>query len=339
MNTLRFAFVLAACLGGEAYSQAADPLGLDTLAGDWFLTLEAGDTTHTGLMQIEASAGGMAAYVDGGPVSMTIDGGLLELDIDTRDGGGRLLAYHLEGALKSGALSGMLQPPLDAPVGTWHAERIAARTELPPQPVDFSGIWSRTSSGIAKVHLDYTAAAQNSVDNYHYLDDPALRCVSPGVVRVSGWPYPLEILQNDAQITILYESFHEVRRIFLDGRDFPSDLPHRAMGYSMGHWDGSTLVVETRQLTAGFVDLNGQPLSEQARVIERMSLSEDGNQMRSEMTVIDPMNYRRPITRHRQWRKTPETVILEYDCDPYPFFRGLELEGALQQYWERMRQQ
>jgi hypothetical protein len=337
-SRLRFVLVFVVCLSGKAFSQASDPPSLDTLAGDWFLTLETGEATHTGVLQFEPSADGVAAFVDGGPVSLVIDGNLLTLDIDTRDGGGRLLNYHLEGTLADGALSGLLRPPLDAPEGTWHAERIAAHTEQPPQPVDFSGIWSRTSSGIAKVHLDYTAAAQERVDNYHYLDDPALRCVSPGLVRVSGWPYPLEILQNDVQLTILYESFHEVRRIYLDGRDFPADLPHRSMGYSVGHWDGSTLVVETRQLTASFIDLNGQPLSEQARVIERMSLSDDGSEMRSEMTVIDPVNYRRPITRHRQWRKTPDTVILEYDCDPYPFFRGLELEGTLQQYWDRMRQ-
>ncbi|MGW8369817.1 MAG: hypothetical protein ACWGPN_14215, partial [Gammaproteobacteria bacterium] len=271
MSGFRMTLVLAACLSGKAFSQASDALAPDTLTGDWFLTLTPGETTHTGLLQFESSAGGVAAFVDGGPVALAIDGGLVTLDIDTRDGGGRLLNYHLEGTLANGVLSGMLLPPLDAPAGTWHAERIAAHSEMPPQPVDFSGIWSRTSSGIAKVHLDYTAAAQESVDNYYYLDDPALRCVSPGLVRGSVWPYPLEILQNDVQLTILYESFHEVRRIFLDGRDFPADLPHRAMGYSVGHWDGSTLVVETRQLNASFVDLNGQPLSEQARVIERMS--------------------------------------------------------------------
>ncbi len=70
-------------------------------------------------------------------------------------------------------------------------------------------------------------------------------------MRISGWPYPLEIVQNDTQVTILYESFHEVRRIFLDGRGYPETLPHRAMGYSLGHWEGSTLVVETKMLTAG----------------------------------------------------------------------------------------
>jgi hypothetical protein len=157
-------------------------------------------------------------------------------------------------------------------------------------------------------------------------------------VRVSGWPYPLEIVQNDAQVTILYESFHEVRRIFLDGRGFPEKLPHRAMGYSVGHWEGSTLVVETKMLTPGYVDLAGQPLSENSRVVERMSLSADGQALRSELTLYDPENYARPITRHRAWRKTPQTTILEYDCDPYPFFRGLEIEGKLDEYWQRMRQ-
>jgi hypothetical protein len=88
----------------------------------------------------------------------------------------------------------------------------------------------------------------------------------------------------------------------------------------------------------GFVDLAGQPLSENSRVVERISLSEDGQTLRSELTLYDPENYHRPITRHRTWAKTPETTILEYDCDPYPFFRGLALEGKLEEYWQRMRQ-
>jgi hypothetical protein len=308
--------------------------------GRWFLTLELQDVAHTGVLEIEAAG----AFVDGGPVMFSTSGDRLTLEIDTRDGGGRLLAYRLSGRLDDGEMSGTLQPPLDAPEGRWQARAMFdasdasdARSERPPQPVDFSGIWSRVSSGTAKVHLDYTPSAQAAVDRYHYLDDMSLRCVSPGLVRVAGWPYPLEVIQTEDQLTILYESFHEVRRIHLDGRGFPEHLPPRAMGYSVGHWDDSTLVVETRQLTAGFVDLNGQPLSENARVVERMSLSDDGGIYRSEMTIYDPENYKRPITRHRVWRKTPDTVILEYDCDPYPFFRGLEIEGTLQEYWDRMR--
>jgi hypothetical protein len=308
------------------------------LTGDWLLTLSESRALHTGILTIERSDGALVAFVDGGPASLDIDGDAIALVFDTRDGGGQLLSYTLRGRLEGNVLEGELTPPLNAPKGTWRASRHVVPPPAPPKPVDFTGVWSRTSSGLARVTLDYTPAAQAAVAGYHYLDDPALRCVSPGLVRVSGWPYPLEIVQNDKQVTILYESFHEVRRIWLDGRPYPEALPHRAMGYSLGHWEGATLVVETKMLTAGYVDLAGQPLSERSRVVERMFLSADGNTLRSELTLHDPESYRRPITRHRSWRREPDLAILEYDCDPYPFFRGLEIEGTLDEYWQRMRQ-
>jgi len=307
------------------------------LVGDWFLTLEERRAVHTGTLRIESNDSGLVAFVDGGPAAFKHSEGAVEIEFDTRDGGGQLLRYALSGRVDGDELKGALTPPLDAPQGTWRAVRHVEPPPAPPRPVDFTGVWSRTSSGLARVTLDYTPAAQRAVDAYHYLDDPSLRCVSPGLVRISGWPYPLEIVQNDTQVTILYESFHEVRRVFIDGRGYPESLPHRALGYSLGHWEGSTLVVETKMLTAGYVDLAGQPLSESSRVVERMSLSDDGQVLRSELTLYDPENYRRPITRHRSWRREPDLVILEYDCDPYPFFRGLEIEGVLEQYWERMR--
>jgi hypothetical protein len=326
-----------AVLGAALLASAASAAQPASLVGDWLLTLQESRAVHTGLLTIESTGAGLAAFVDGGPASFALHDDQVDLTFDTRDGGGQLLAYSLHGRVDGKRLEGELTPPLNAPKGTWHAEPYAVPPPAPPKPVDFTGIWSRTSSGLARVTLDYTPAAQAAVDAYDYLDDPALRCVSPGLVRISGWPYPLEMVQNDKQVTILYESFHEVRRIFLDGRPYPEQLPHRAMGYSLGHWEGSTLVVETRMLTPGFVDLAGQPLSADARVVERMSLSPDGNALRSELTLHDPANYRRPITRFRSWRREPSLTILEYDCDPYPFFRGLEIEGSLDKYWERMR--
>lgn len=333
----RAATVLSVCLVACAYATAAAAQSSRDFVGRWHLTLVDGGSENSGVLEIENRGEALESFVDGGPVELEISGDRIDLVIDTRDGGGRLLSYGLSGRLNDGMLSGVLQPPLEAPAGTWHAERIVERAVQPPDPVDFTGIWSRTSSGIAKVHLDYTPAAQAVVNSYDYLDDPALRCVSPGLVRISGWPYPVEIVHTPDQLTILYESFHEVRRVFLDDRGYRKDLPSTSMGASLGRWDGSTLIVETEMLTEAFVDLNGQPLSKNARVVERMSLSPDGQEMYSELTLFDPENYRRPITRHRAWRKTPETVILEYDCDPYPFFRGLEIEGRLQEYWERMR--
>jgi hypothetical protein len=310
------------------------------VAGDWLLTVAEGGPERTGILTLETSADGIVGFVDGGPVPLTLEGDSIEFTIDHRDGGGRLLIRSLTGRIGTARMEGESTPPLGAPPGSWHATRVAPPS-VPapaPKPVDLSGVWSRSSSGMDKVSFDYTPQAQAVVDAYSYLDDPALRCVSPGVVRVSGWPYPLEIVQTDDRVVILYEAFGEVRRIDLDGRAYPKDLPHRSMGYSLGHWEGSALVVETEMLLSAFVDLAGQPLSEKARVVERMSLSADGQTLRSELTLYDPENYRRPITRHRTWARSPETTILEYDCDPYPFFRGLALEGKLEEYWQRMRQ-
>jgi len=149
----------------------------------------------------------------------------------------------------------------------------------------------------------------------------------------------MEIIQNEKQITMLYESFHEVRRIYMDGRDIPQNLPTSAMGYSKGHWEGNILVVETSLLKPNFVDQAGQPISDQAKVIERIVMSEDGENLQSLLTLHDPINYNRPIIRYRQWRKTPEAVIMEYDCDSYPFLRGLQLEGRLTDFLDRIRSQ
>jgi len=316
-------------LGHAASAQISD---------QWLLTINHSGE-RLGILTVEGSGNAQQAYVDGGPIAMTVHGNAITMTMDYRDGGGRLLSREITGTIDGNRMSGTLTAPHDGSTGTWRAEPWAGATDnAPPAPVDLTGIWSRISAGTEKVHLDYTAAAQARVDAYHYLDDPALRCISPGLVRLSGWPYPLEIMQNDKQVVILYESFHEVRRIFTDGRDFPNDLPATGMGYSIGHWEGDTLVVETRQLRPNFVDLAGQPLSGDAVVTEYISLSEDGNVLRSLLSLEDPAFYQRPITRFRQWRRTPETAILEYDCDPYPFFRGLEIEGTLQDYWQRMRQ-
>ena len=128
----------------------------EKLVGDWFLTLEERNAVHTGILTIERDGGTLVAFVDGGPSELELADGQIELTFDTRDGGGQLLSYALSGRLEGDSLRGELTPPLDAPKGSWHAERHAVPHAAPPQPVDFTGIWSRTSSGLARVTLDYT---------------------------------------------------------------------------------------------------------------------------------------------------------------------------------------
>ena len=310
--------------------------------GDWMLTINH-VVERLGVITFEESDGEVQAFVDGGPAELMMEGDQIEMKVDYRNGGGRLLSRHFTGTISGDLINGSLVASHDNSTGTWVARRMEPNSNLqpnpaqPPNPVDISGIWSRISAGMEKVDLDYTASAQVLVDGYSYLDDPGLRCVSPGLVRLSGWPYPMEIIQGDNQLTMLYESFREVRRIYMDGRDIPQDIQTSAMGYSKGHWEGSTLVVETSSLKPNFVDQAGQPISDQAKVIERIIMSEDGQNLRSLLTLHDPLNYDRPIIRFRQWRKTPEATMMEYDCDSYPFYRGLQLEGSLTDFMDRVR--
>src|SRR5580700_5490486 len=79
-------------------------------------------------------------------------------------------------------------------------------------------------------------------------DDPQGRCVLSGVPREDVVPYPFKILNSNREIVILYEALHSYRQIFMDGRALPKDPNPAWMGYSIGHWDGDTLVVDS----AGF---------------------------------------------------------------------------------------
>ncbi|MBM87634.1 MAG: hypothetical protein CMQ41_04595 [Gammaproteobacteria bacterium] len=311
---------------------------LAQLNGDWMLTIDH-DAERLGVISFEQTDEGIKAFVDGGPVDLKIDAEKIEMVVDYRDSGGRLLSRKLTGIIGEESINGTLIANHDDSVGTWVATRMAQNRNVQARPVDISGIWSRISAGMEKVDLDYTTSAQALVDNYNYLDDPGLRCVSPGLVRLSGWPYPMEIIQGEKQITILYESFREVRRIYMDGREIPENLPASAMGYSRAHWEGSTLVVETSLLKPNFVDQAGQPISDQAKVVERIVMGKNGRNLRSLLTLYDPQNYERPVIRYRQWRKTPDATISEYDCDSYPFYRGLQLEGRLTEFLDRVREQ
>src|SRR5690606_36679171 len=104
--------------------------------------------------------------------------------------------------------------------GTWRATSRSAPPGIgePSRPVDLGGIWAmRTDDGTGKDTFAMTPAALEFQQGFDpTMDDPVLRCVSYGLVRVTGGPFAKEILQQDDRVTILYEDMHEIRRIYLD---------------------------------------------------------------------------------------------------------------------------
>jgi hypothetical protein len=104
------------------------------------------------------------------------------------------------------------------------------------------------------------------------------------------------------------------RQIFLDGRPLPKDPNPTWMGYSIGHWDGDTLVVES----AGFndrtwLDGDGHPHTEALRVTERLRRTDFGH-LEMERTLEDPKALAQPWVIPMKFEFDADTEMLEYVC-------------------------
>jgi hypothetical protein len=114
-------------------------------------------------------------------------------------------------------------------------------------------------------------------------------------------------------IALLYE-LGEFRQIYTDGRQLPKDPNPTWMGYSVGHWEGDTLVVES----AGFndktwLDMVGHPHSERLRVTERFRRADFGH-MQVQVTYDDPETMTRPLTLSVAVNYAADADMLEYVC-------------------------
>ena len=126
---------------------------------------------------------------------------------------------------------------------------------------------------------------------------PDTNCLPAGIPTAGLVSEPVKIVQSPGLIVMLYESEDGHRQIYTDGRKLPKEIAQPAwLGYSVGHWEGDTLVVDT----AGFndkswLDVIGHPHSEALRVVERYRRRDFGH-MDLEMTFDDPQMYTKPFT-------------------------------------------
>ena len=147
--------------------------------------------------------------------------------------------------------------------------------------------------------------------------DPAALCLPPGMPRMMGATYGMEVLQTAGQVTITSEWQAASRRIWTDGRKHPDPeeaLPTYA-GHSIGHWEGDVLVVDTTQVRDDtLIDQSGLMHSEAMQISERFSSPQPGL-LQDEITVTDPTVYTTPWTQVRRYRFRPELNLQEYVCE------------------------
>ena len=153
--------------------------------------------------------------------------------------------------------------------------------------------------------------ADNSKDN------PDAHCLPMGIAQLNAHLYPRKIIQTPKEVLLIYEaSGTTVREVFLDGRPLPKkdDVEPWYNGYSVGRWDGDTLVIETTGfMDDGWLDVRGSPLTNAAKITERFRRPKFGT-LELEETIDDSKAYTQPFTAKVFYRFSPDTQLLEFVC-------------------------
>ncbi|MBZ5578715.1 MAG: hypothetical protein LAP40_19305 [Acidobacteriia bacterium] len=189
---------------------------------------------------------------------------------------------------------------------------------------DLSGVWQPKAGYISNIGQDlkpediplqpWAAALYRQRRANESKDDPTGHCIPGGVPRADAVPYPFKIVPAPGMMLILYEAVLSFRQIFLDGRALPKDPNPTWMGYSVGHWDGDSLVVETTGFNdQGWLDNDGHPATDAERVTERFRRRDYGH-LDIEITIDDAKAYTRPWTVTLPLTLLPEGELIEYIC-------------------------
>ncbi len=145
-------------------------------------------------------------------------------------------------------------------------------------------------------------------------DDPVALCQPAGLMRLHTYPPLRKIVQNPGLTLILSERDVTFRQIFTDGRPLAKDPNPSFNGYSVGKWEGDTLIVETTGFRDGiWLDRKGNPITEAAKMTERFRRPNLGN-LEIEITIDDPKAYTKPWTVKLRQILVADTDLLEYYC-------------------------
>jgi hypothetical protein len=187
---------------------------------------------------------------------------------------------------------------------------------------DFSGVWGfdggpslfYIAGGLKPEEIQPWAreAVQRASDTLGR-DDQFAKCLPQGPRFNHFVGLPNKIVQMPKLMMVLAEDL-TYRQIFLDGRKLPEMIAPSFMGYSVGHWEGDTLVVDTiGYKDTTLLDFAGHPHTENLRVTERYRRVDFGH-MEIQETFSDPGVYSRPMTVTVKATLVPDTELLEYVC-------------------------
>lgn len=201
----------------------------------------------------------------------------------------------------------------------------AAAPRTPDGKPDFSGLWQPEVNPAYRFNVLQDAKDQDilrpeaealfmkRVADFRR-DDPVTNCLPGGPSEALNSMY--RILQSPNVVALLFESgTGRFRQIYMDGRALPKDPSPTWLGYSVGHWEDDTLVVEAAGFNARtWLDRAGHPHSEKLRVTERFRRTDFGH-MQYQITYDDPEVLTRPLRISLAVNYAADTDLLENVCN------------------------
>ena len=201
-----------------------------------------------------------------------------------------------------------------------------------PRADDIYRVWTRTGTNLPVFDdLPLTEAALAAYAEYDPLvDDPLLECEEPGMPRAMTFagPHPIAFVEGDRDIRLEMEYFNLVRTIRMDVDEPPATEPATPLGYSVGHWEGDTLVVTTTRIDYPYFDIYwrgptrdtasmiGFPQSDAVRIVERFKLDSHNAELTYDITISDSMTLTEPLTlsRYLVWQYQPNMRVEPFEC-------------------------
>ena len=162
-----------------------------------------------------------------------------------------------------------------------------------------------------------TAKAKEALAKWDPVRDTIARgCEPKGMPSIIEQPYPIEFVDHHDSILLRMEEYDTVRTIHMAASAAAESQPKTRLGYSMGHWEGKTLVVNTSRIDWRYFDPSGVPQGGSVSIVEHFTPSTDGSHLNYAMLVTDPETFTQPVELHRAWVRRPGEAVKPYNCTP-----------------------
>jgi len=207
------------------------------------------------------------------------------------------------------------------------AGQAIVNAQAPGTPIgselDLSGVYVSVYVGAPDTVIlpevyPFTAEAERAFNAFDpRVGDPRVGndCAPMRMPAMLWSPNPMEIVQEDRRVVMRFEQNDTVRSILLDGPPAPANQPYTELGYSVAHWTGDVLTIETTHMLGGvIVNDMGQPISREARLTERYWREPGEQDLQVEVLVDDAESYTEPLKLGRVWVWSPDEQILPWQC-------------------------